>query len=412
MFIRKFNIVNFKSFKNITLYLNSDVNILTGKNNTGKTTILEALSLWHECFGKLINKAKRSEKKVGYNAGDWLLGPSHNRYFPFDEINSVRSPYFEDIFHRRNRKNKIELSATIYNEEFKEELEIRFQIDSSGLNYKIALQDYSEFDFVKFNNIFRRLPNPIGKYYASPVAVILQKEDFATNPQIEDLILKRESAKILRNRLYKLLSFPDINYKNQFLQDLSFIIGQNFQLISRSDIKKDKQVIINFKLGEGDIEKDIALVGSGTLQIIELLLNVYQPDEILSNLNLYTQGENIKDFNIVLLDEPDSHIHRDIQQRLINILVRFSKNNQIFISTHNEALIRSSSYGHLFHLDGKNISEIKSIDKEKVEKINPHFKGIFPSQINPIILSLGSVSGLDFVNAMESDRLIFVEGGR
>lgn len=137
---------------------------------------------------------------------------------------------------------------------------------------------------------------------------------------------------------------------------------------------------------------------------------MYQPDEILNNLNLYTQGEIIKDFNILLLDELDSHIHRDIQQRLINVLVRFSSNNQIFISTHNEALIRSSSYNHLFHLDGKNIAEIKSIKKEKVEKNSPHFKGIYPSQINPIIRLLGSVSGLDFVNAMESDKLIFVEG--
>lgn len=95
--------------------------------------------------------------------------------------------------------------------------------------------------------------------------MILQKENFATNPQIADAILNRESAKILRNRLYKLLSFPDVNYKNDFLQDLSFIGGQDIQLISRSDLKKDKQVIINLKIGVQDIEKDIALVGSGTL---------------------------------------------------------------------------------------------------------------------------------------------------
>ncbi len=335
MFIKKFNIKNFKTFKNLTLYFNEDVNVLTGKNNTGKTTVLEALSLWHECFGKLINKAKRAEKKVGYNAGDWVLGPSYNRYFPFDGINSVRSPYFEDIFHRRIRKNKIELAATIFDKENNIELEIRFQIGSSGLNYKIALLDYHGFDYKKMNSIFKRLPNPIGKYYASPVAVILQKEEFATDPQIKDAILNRESAKILRNRLYKLLTFPDDKYTNDFLINLSYILGQNIQLILKSNIKNDKQVIINFKIGTNDVEKDIALVGSGTLQIFEILLNIYQPNDILNNLNLYTQGETIRDFNILLLDEPDSHIHRDIQQRLISVLAKFSKNNQIFISTNN-----------------------------------------------------------------------------
>ena len=410
MFIKKFNVKNFKAFKNLTLHFNEDVNVLTGKNNTGKTTVLEALSLWHECFGKLINKARRAEKKVGYHAGDWILGPSYNRYFPFDEINSVRSPYFEDIFHRRNRKNKIELAATIFNGESNEEIEIRFQIDSSGLNYKIALLNYHGFDYKKMNSIFKRLPNPIGKYYASPVAVILQKEEFATDPQIKDAILNRESAKILRNRLYKLLKFPDKEYTNGFLTDLSFILGQNIKLISRSNVKKDKQVIINFKSGDRDIEKDIALVGSGTLQIIEILLNVYQPDDKMNNIELFLAGKPINDFNILLLDEPDSHIHRDIQQRLIYVLANFSKNNQIFISTHNEALIRGSEYNHLFHLDGKETSVVKSIDKEEVEKLTPHFKGLFPSLINPIIRSIGSVSGLDFVNAMEAEQLFFVEG--
>jgi len=50
MFIKKFKITNFKSFQNTEIYFNSDVNILTGPNNSGKTTILEALAFWHECF--------------------------------------------------------------------------------------------------------------------------------------------------------------------------------------------------------------------------------------------------------------------------------------------------------------------------------------------------------------------------
>ena len=30
------------------------------------------------------------------------------------------------------------------------------------------------------------------------------------------------------------------------------------------------------------------------------------------------------DLNIILLDEPDSHIHRDIQKRLMRVLTNFS----------------------------------------------------------------------------------------
>jgi len=416
MYIKKFNIKNFKSFNDVTFYFNSEINILTGKNNSGKTTVLEALALWHECFGKLIHKAKRSDPKIDYKAGDWIFGPiGTNRYFPFDEINSVRSPYFEDIFHERERKNKIILTVVISDNENKETIEIPFIISESGLNYDISLYDYKKFDFNKFNNFFKLLPEPIGKYYATPVANILPKENFVTDPQVKDAILKRNSASILRNRLYRLLKFPNSIYISNFIKDLSYILGQNIELISNSDIQKDKQVIINFKFkendkGEKDAGKDIALVGSGTLQIIEILLNLYQPEETLNNINLYNIGEPIKDLNIVLLDEPDSYTHREIQKRLTELLNRFSKNNQIFISTHNEALIRNASYNQLFHLEGKKEAVIKSIDKDNVAKIQPHFKGIYPSQINPIIRSLGNASGLDFVNAIESNKLIFVEG--
>jgi len=409
MYIKKFNIKNFKSFKDVTFHFNADVNILTGRNNTGKTTVLEALALWHECFGKLLQKAKRNENKYGYKSGDWILGLTHN-LFIFNEINNVRTPNIEDIFYQRNSKSDIILSALISNKENTNELEIPFIITTSTINYDISLYNYTKFDYQKFNIFFKRFPEPIGKYYASPVTSISQSEDFVTVPQIKDAILNRKSSNILRNQLYRLLKFPLDYYIEDFINYLSQTIGQNIELLVRSDIQKDKKVVINFKFSKDVVEKDIALVGSGTLQIIEILLNLFQPIETFNNLHFYEQNEIIKDFNIVLLDEPDSHIHREIQKKLTELLTKFSKTNQIFISTHNESLIRSASYNHLFHLDGKKEAEIKSIEKIDIAKNIPHFKGIYPAQINSIIKSLGDISGLDFVNAIESQKLIFVEG--
>jgi energy-coupling factor transporter ATP-binding protein EcfA2 len=400
MFIKQLKIKDFKSFKDVTIHFNKDLNILTGKNNSGKTTVLEALSLWHECFGKLLIQAKRGEKN--YRKGDWILGPTNNKYFPFDQINSVRSPNFEDIFHQLDKRNKIFLQATLTKPEY-DDLHIGFFIGQSGLNYVIELDGFTRYNFESFNHFFDSFPTPIGLFYASPVSAIKQLEDFATDPQIKEAILRRESATVLRNRLYKLLRGANVSEYGEFQNDLSYVLFNNetsIEMGSPSNIAQDTRVVVNFKVGARDTEKDIALLGSGSLQAIEILLNLYQ------------LGENQKDFNLILLDEPDSHIHRDIQQRLFNVLVKFSsnRNNQVFLTTHNESLIRSADYYQLFHLDGNPTSEIKSIDKAQVGNIQPHFKGIFPSQINPIIRSIGSVTGLDFVNAMEADRLIFVEG--
>lgn len=246
MFIEKFQIQNFKSFQDITIHLNRDVNILTGRNNAGKTTVLEALSLWYECFQKLLTQAKRSQKN--YRKDDWVLGPTSNRYFAFDQINSVRSPNFEDIFHDCQRKNKIKLGLT-FEATDKTKLDVRFNIGESGNNYIIELERFTVFDFTKFNSFLPGLPDPFSIYYASPIATIAAVEEYKTSPQIEQI----------------------------------------------------------------------------------------------------------------------------------------------------------------FHLDGKAKGEYSPIDRQEIEKLQPHFKGIYPSLINPVIRSIGEITGLDFVNAIECDRLIFVE---
>ncbi|MEM0543326.1 AAA family ATPase [Flavobacterium sp. j3] len=399
MYINKFKIENFKSLKNVTIHFNEDLNILTGVNNSGKTTVLEALSLWQECFSKLVTEAKRGEK--GYKRGDYVLGPSYNKYFPFNEINSVRSPNFDDIFHDRNKKNKILLSVTFVDEDG-DELCIPFKISSSGNNYVIELNGYSGYNHQKLNDYFAFLPEPISLIYSTPVAQINLDEDFVTDPIIKEQLLIRKSDTVLRNRLYRIIGGLDSALNASFQSDLNYVLYNSDKKIDfriDTNIQKDAKAIICFRVGAKDVYKDLSLLGSGTLQIIGILLNIH-----LANVDK-------KDLNIVLLDEPDSHIHRDIQKRLLDVFNKYRKGLQTFITTHNESLIRSAAPNQVFHLEGKSSGDIKSIHFD----IDPghlglHFKGIMPSSLTPVIRSIGNTTGLDFINALESDRLVFVEG--
>ncbi len=396
MFIKKFQIQNFKSFQDITIHLNRDVNILTGRNNAGKTTVLEALSLWHECFQKLLTQSKRSQKN--YRKDDWVLGPTSNRYFTFDQINSVRSPNFEDIFHDCQRKNKIKLGIT-FEDINKTKLDILFNIGESGNNYIIELEKFTAFNFTMFNAFLQGLPDPFSIYYASPIATIAVIEEYKTAPQIEQACMTQNSGSVLRNRLFQISRFPVIF--DLFQRDLSYILFNNiknilFEIIF--DETRDTRIIVKYKIESSERLKDIALLGSGTLQLVEILLDFYQAES------------QSKDFRLIMLDEPDSYIHRDIQKRLIEIVTRFAQKTQVIISTHNESLIRSAPIEQIFHLDGKSQGEYSPINKQEIEKLQPHFTGIYPSLINPVIRSIGEITGLDFINAIECDRLIFVEG--
>lgn len=394
MYITKFQIKNFKSFEEITIYFNSQLNLFTGVNNSGKTTLLEAISLWSECFGKLIARAERADGKLKINRGEYKLGYSssfHKTYFDYRSIQSVRTTQYRDIFYNLNNKNRIELIMSLTNG-YNETIDIGFVIENaSGSNYKIYLENYNIFDYPLFNRFFDNFPTPINIIFSSPIANLKPIEEFKTTPQIDSKIEQRNSIEVLRNRLNLLdaVSYP------QFMDNLSYILSNKedtIELHTTSDIRRDIEVHYDISLNTKDIAKNLTLLGSGTLQIIEILLSLY---------------EKSKDLNLVLLDEPDSHIHRDIQKRLMKVLINFSKNIQIFISTHNESLIRSSKSEQIFHLERGAKKVYKPIIFDEQLYIN---NGLIPSKHLKVLQDLGNESALDFINALEADKLILVEG--
>ncbi len=419
MYLKSLHIQNFKFFEDVFFTFNPNINIFTGVNNAGKTTTLEAIALWQECFVKLLMQAQRNAKSPynNYQKNDYLLGNTQNKYFQFEEINSVRSPNFEDIFFQGETNRIIKLGAVLEKEgsfssdfEIDEELKISFLIKSTGGNYHIVLENFLEYDFKAFNQFFSKFPNPISLSFSSPVSNILPKEKYMTIPNVRELGSGRVSMEVLRNRLSLVYgNRRDTSAFQNFVMDLNYILfGKNFgiSLSEKSNIQKNSQVIFevvfqnaSFENAENkkDKPKDLALLGSGTLQIIEILLNVY-----------YQEYES--DVNMILLDEPDSHIHRDIQARMLEILQQRASKNQFFITTHNEAFIRNASILCLFHLENISKKEYKPLSFEQNIIPDKRFKGIYPTPVDSILRSYGQATGLDFMNALEADKIIFVEG--
>jgi AAA15 family ATPase/GTPase len=395
MFVQKFQVQNFKSFQDVTIYFNQDVNILTGKNNSGKTTILEALSLWYECFTKLLTQANKS--RSNYQQGDWILGIMEDVFsdsFPIgSQFKSIRINY-EDIFYECQSEEEISLGVTFCDSN-NDLLEIKFNISKLDEDYKIVLNDYTNFDFKKFNSFFSLSPNPFSIYYASPISTVSPVEIYRSLPEVEQACIEHKSGSVIRNRLYQISRFRVT--LDLFQRDLAYIL-QNLIFFEFNFDNLKERIIVKYKIQSNENWKDISLLGSGTLQLIEILVNFYLVE---------LEGKEIR---LVMLDEPDSYIHRDIQKRLIEIISRFASNTQIIISTHNESFIRSVPVEQLFHLDGKSIGEYHPINETEIERLQPRFKGIYPSLINPIIRTVGEITGLDFINAIECDRLIFVEG--
>lgn len=108
------------------------------------------------------------------------------------------------------------------------------------------------------------------------------------------------------------------------------------------------------------LDLPVTTLGSGVEMIISLLF-------------LETLAALSKEKIVVLIDEPELHLHPHLQEKFVQYLIEFSKTNQVFISTHSPYFFKNClSNPQIELLITKNTS-----DGISVENTGLHF-GIFP----------------------------------
>ncbi|RZJ51380.1 MAG: hypothetical protein EOO44_14710 [Flavobacterium sp.] len=393
MHIHSFYIDNFRGYRKFKLNCEKDLNVITGINNSGKTTILEAISLWNELFGYLVSKAQKGASRISIHQNDYRFSHKNSNYFDYRKFNSVRTSGYRDIFYDLKTRNKITISAVIKSNA--EEIEIGFVIKAvTGNNYNIVLKDHDRFDFPKFNRIFNLLPNPIGCFFSSPVATLPSIEEFSLYPKIKEGVKTRQSVLFFRNRLFNLYqSGNDFQIYKEKLSQILFNNNTSIEFKIIGNIHNDINISIEVNIKNKGY-KNVSLLGSGTIQIMEILLHLF---------------ESKKDLNVILLDEPDSHIHRDIQKRLISELG--NNDIQFFMTTHNEALIRSTNPKNIFFIE-EDVSSGVLTDYYPIynQTLTARKSGISPSYHSHIMHKIGAETSLDILNALEAHKIFFVEG--
>lgn len=129
-----------------------------------------------------------------------------------------------------------------------------------------------------------------------------------------------------------------------------------------SNLKPDEDVNINLfvRNRETNVKVEISQLGSGVLNIINIL-----------SVLAYGDYERFT-LTVLLLDEPDSHLHANHQEKLYQELIKKSKdyNKQIFVITHNHELIDCAE--NVLFIDHEKIKISKNINliqKEEYYKI-------------------------------------------
>jgi len=361
---------NFKSFEDLTISPNNSFNIIIGENSAGKSTIFEGIHLWEKCYNAFIQASRKKFYQV----------TSAHRYVNYQELDFLRITDDDDLFFHNGRDRSAEITLTLKIEEVSYELGFKVSRPTSISNAFFRIQPLVKEQFTAFAEKVvaegKTLDEAIFIYQTRPVAGVLQYENYFNEGQVKKKIQKGLSHEVLRNKIIA---------KRDSLGELESSISDilqkpvKFDLPPRTKAKTEEFISIKVSVDEGK-KQDLHLQGSGFLQIVEILSTIEFLDAPLK---------------LLLVDEPDSHIHSKLQSELIAHLRRII-HNQFFIISHNDQFVTNAGDGEVFFL-----SESAKV-AGCLEPIQASSFDIIKRSLGGVILSLEKLS--------QANHVAFVEG--
>jgi predicted ATPase len=382
LYIKRIDLKKFKSYANSSITLRGGLTLLVGGNNSGKSSFLQALATWQFCKNLLeIEKGRESWTVTAKTQG---LGLSLVDFTPMF-IPSLSHLWTNLKSQKQTEKDGYTLKINVFwdaangQEKF---LEIGLSLANDRLFIKTTSTNLSLNEIVDVDTGFS-INNSVPEIaYLPPFAGITDRETKLTPAMRNRLIGQGLSGGVIRNSLYDLF-VENLRKRATLKGDKSKISSKDLAHLREVDpweiLQKTMMDMFSIKLEvtpfneryhsylriscvKGDVQgykfskyknynsKDIMVEGSGFLQ----WLSVYTL--ALSN-----------EFNVILLDEPDAHLHTHLQNCLTERLELISNvmNKQVILATHSSELIRAYPAEKILSLEnsrGKYLAE----DKDKI----------------------------------------------
>lgn len=331
--ITKLTLKNFKSIGYQT-YEFTNFDLLVGRNNSGKSTILQALAIWQFCVDE-FRRSKRSGEK-----GIQIVLPNFTA-LPVPEFNLLWKDKTDRHWPEIGGKKKQEyILIKIFIEWQRNNGEIgSFGVDlryhSSQAIYAIPSGGWKQFRECEATGDLPVIA------YVPPFSGLEPLEKGADEAAMRQKIGTGQPGSVLRNLLLRVSRDHAEDWK-----ELQEIVKNWFDVELRKP-KYDplKDVYINVEYKQEKKDYDIISGGSGFHQTLTLLafLYGYKPTTIL-------------------LDEPDAHLHVNLQRQIIDIFKEKSqqRNVQFLIATHAEEFVRGVDVSQIISLLNRIPERIKA----------------------------------------------------
>lgn len=298
MILKSVTVERFKRVDSVSFDL-SNVNVLIGGNNSGKSTLIQAIHFGFTLFQSLTISNKwpaQTKKSTTISPGELIYIPSDDPYslgfggrLLEDDDKAIRLAFaFDDGSEVTARVRKGRITNIL--------------VEPS--NATLARQLSS-------------LETPF-TIFSPGLAGVSRNESYVSDGVLLRVLARGDANIVLRNILYRLKRKDEwIKFESDVAEIFPGIV---INVAFNSSV--DQFILVTIRDGTKEVPLDLA--GTGLLQAIQ----------ILAYLHLFSP-------RIIILDEPDSHLHPNNQRLLCSLLNTISNERdvQVIITTHSRHVL-------------------------------------------------------------------------
>lgn len=361
--ITKLVLRNFKSISEQTFEF-TNFDLLVGRNNTGKSTILQAIAIWQFCVDE-FQRAKRKGK-----SGIQIVLPNFSA-LPVPEFNLLWKDKTERRYPvKNNRKSQeyilIEIDLTwLASDTDEHTFGVQLRYHSPQAVYAIPKEGWNEFS--KHKEVLPTIA------FVPPFSGLEPSEEWRDTSVIKKQVGKAQPGSVLRNLLLLVRENP---VQAGDWSEIANAVRRWFSIdLLEPQYERGIDTLIRCEYKQAKKTYDIIAGGSGFHQTLTMLafLYGYSPTTIL-------------------LDEPDAHLHVNLQREVLDFFKQQSveRHTQFLIATHSEELVNGVASNQIISLHSGAPTRNR--------------------QVNHVLAAMADVSNQEETQLHQSPYLLYVEG--
>ncbi|WP_374152888.1 AAA family ATPase [Pseudarthrobacter sp. WHRI 8279] len=347
----------FKQFKDVQVSMSPEITLMAGGNNSGKSSVLQALAVWEFCrLATLMERGPEglTSDRVGFQG--FGLGD--------DEFSPINIPTLKHMWTNLKPQQK-DVGQDGYT--LKIGCEWITGLGKKHLTFGLSLANDRLFVRIETSNLTAMDRTP-RMAYLPPFAGITSREGRINGAVRRRRIGEGLAGAVLRNLLLDMYQ-ANVRKRAELLAAAALtgsvrkprIKPKDLEELRRNDpwevLQHSLREVFGAELTVGEFREEYhsyiqVFVTKGTVNghILTAYPNFTKRDLMVEGsgflqwLSVFALATN-EDVDVLLLDEPDAHLHPKLQKELVRRLglIVAGSHKQVFIATHSSEILRNAS---------------------------------------------------------------------